>query len=79
MCSRWLHCPLLPALSLSPPPHTHTTHRLLMLMSPALCLAVLSETVAQYLLAQSTALPIAVSALVGLGLSPPLYWGMVFW
>lgn len=52
--------------------------RLLWYMSPALALSVLSETVAQYLLAQSKALPIMVSSLVGLGLSPLLYWGMVF-
>jgi L-lactate permease len=47
-------------------------------MAPALALSVLSETVAQYLLAQSKALPIMASSLVGLGLSPLLYWGMVF-
>lgn len=52
--------------------------RLLWYMSPALVLSVLSETVAQYLLAQSKALPIMGSSLVGLGLSPLLYWGMVF-
>jgi hypothetical protein len=48
-------------------------------MSPALALSVLSETVAQYLLAQSKALPIMASSLVGLTLSPLLYWGAVFW
>jgi hypothetical protein len=53
--------------------------RLLWYLSPALALSVFSETVAQYLLAQSKALPIMASSLVGLTLSPLLYWGAVFW
>lgn len=53
--------------------------RLLWYLSPALALSVLSETTAQYLLAQSKAVPIMASSLVGLGLSPLLYWGLVFW
>jgi Na+-driven multidrug efflux pump len=36
-----------------------------------------SETVAQYLLAQGKALPTMVSSLVGLLLAPVLYWGLV--
>lgn len=54
-------------------------HRLLLLLSPALVMSVVSETVAQYLLAQSKALPIMISSLAGLGLAPLLYWGLVFW
>jgi Na+-driven multidrug efflux pump len=52
--------------------------RLLRLLSPALVLSVCSETVAQYLLAQSKALPIMASSLLGLCLAPLLYWGLVF-
>jgi hypothetical protein len=48
-------------------------------MASALLLSVFSETVAQYLLAQSKGLPIMASSLVGLGLAPVLYWGFVFW
>lgn len=52
--------------------------RLLQLLVPSLLLSIISDTVAQYLLAQGEAWPLMVGSLVGLALSPLYNWGWVY-